>query len=102
MVTIENNEFEPQKQCEEITDSKKRHRKRAKKIIAYPKEWADSFGEKYYELQAKEEFETTECQESSCESEQVAFLTDEGKVTSPSQAADEIKGILKDIGVGNE
>ena len=70
--------------------------------MAFPKEWADSFGDEYYESQAIEALENAECQDSSFADEHVAFTKDEGNVTSPAQAANEIKGILKDIGVSDE
>lgn len=102
LVSIEKEDFEPDEICNDKEAISKGHRKRSKRIMAFPKEWADSFGDGYYESQAKEAIEKAECQDGSFADEQIVFTTDEGKVTSPAQAATEIKGILKDIGVSDE
>ena len=101
LVSIEKDDFEPDENCSDKVATKG-HRKRSKRIMAFPKEWADSFGDEYYESQAIEALENAECQDSSFADEHVAFTKDEGNVTSPAQAANEIKGILKDIGVSDE
>ena len=102
LVAIEKDDFEPDENCSDKGATMKGHRKRSKRIMAFPKEWADSFGDEYYESQAIEALENAECQDSSFADEHVAFTKDEGNVTSPAQAANEIKGILKDIGVSDE
>ena len=102
LVSIEKGFLEPDENCNDKIAISKGHRKRSKKIMAFPKKWADSFGDEYYESQAIEELENAECQDSSFADEQVAFTTDEGNVTSPAQAANEIKGILREIGVNDE
>ena len=68
---------------------------------AYPREWVDSFGEKYYISKAKEESER-EIIKTGFDGEQVAYMTDDEAVTSPQEAADHIKRILKDIGADDE
>lgn len=102
LVSIEKDDFKTDEYCNEKNETMNGHRKRSKRIVAFPKEWADSFGDEYYESQAKEAFETAECQDGSFVDEQVAFTKDEGNVTSPAKAANEIKGILKDIGASDE
>ena len=102
LVSIEKNDSETDEYCNDKVGTTSGHRKRSKRIVAFPREWADSFGDEYYESQAKEAIENAECQDKSFVDEQVAFTKDEGNVTSPTEAANEIKGILKDIGVSDE
>ena len=78
-----------------------KRRKRGKRVNAYPREWVDSFGEKYYISKAKEESER-EIIKTGFDGEQVAYMTDDEAVTSPQEAADHIKRILKDIGADDE
>lgn len=76
-------------------------RKRGRRVKAYPKEWAESFGEKYYISKAKEQSEL-ESIKKGFEGEQVAYMADDEAVTSPQEAADHIKRILRDIGADDE
>ena len=74
--------------------------KKKRKIIAYPKEWADSFGENYYERCAKEEAEINK--ETTVGNEQITYSSVSDNVTSPQQAAQEIKNLIEEMGVEDE
>lgn len=78
--------------AEKVT-SRKKHR-----VTAYPKEWADSFGEEYYRIKAKEELITKDRQEKNLDSGHITYSSDKGNVTTPEKAANEIKGILEELG----
>lgn len=96
ILSLDQSDFEADDAAEPVTTEKKRGRNR--RIMAYPKEWADSFGEKYYESCAREQSETAE----NMGDEQVTFAADEMNVTTREQAADEIKSILKEMGAQDE
>lgn len=72
--------------------------RRRRRITAYPKEWADSFGEEYYRSKAKEDQITLDQKENGLIAEQITYMSDESNVTTPEKAANEIKGILEDLG----
>lgn len=72
--------------------------RRRRRITAYPKEWADSFGEEYYRSKAKEDQITLDQRENGLIAEQITYMSDESNVTTPEKAANEIKGILEDLG----
>lgn len=74
---------------------------RGRRVLAYPKDWASSFGEKYYECRARENTEKEDFQ-SDTAAEVTEFMTEESNVTSPAQAAVEIKNILEEMGVRDE
>ena len=76
--------------------------RRRRRITAYPKEWADSFGEEYYRCKAKEDQITLDQKEKGLNAEQVTYLSDEGNVTTPEKAANEIKEILEDLGINEQ
>ena len=76
--------------------------RRRRRITAYPKEWADSFGEEYYRCKAKEDQITLDQKEKGLNAEQVTYSSDEGNVTTPEKAANEIKGILEDLGINEQ
>jgi len=73
--------------------------RRRRRITAYPKEWAESFGEEYYRCKAKEDQITLDQKEKGLNAEQVTYSSDEGNVTTPEKAANEIKEILEDLGI---
>ena len=76
--------------------------RRRRRITAYPKEWADSFGEEYYRCKAKEDQITLDQKEKGLNADQVTYSSDEGNVTTPEKAANEIKGILEDLGINEQ
>ena len=76
--------------------------RRRRRITAYPKEWADSFGEEYYRCKAKEDQITLDQKEKGLNAEQVTYSSDEGNVTTPEKAASEIKEILEDLGINEQ
>lgn len=80
----------------------KQSKRRRKRITAYPKSWANSFGDKYYESQAKEQFVSTEPHAEDLNSEHVTYSQGGENVTTPIQAANEIKGILEDLGINDD
>ena len=80
----------------------KRKRGRRRRITAFPKEWADSFGEKYYESQAKEQLTAPDQQSNNTDYEHTTYSSDEGIVTTPKQAANAIKVILEEIGANDK
>ncbi len=101
ILSLDQSDFETEESVEIMQGSDTGHRKRSRRIMAYPKEWADSFGEKYYESQAKEQLESDQMAERLVES-QVTYAADKEGVTSPNQAAQEIKSILEEMGVNDE
>ena len=84
------------------SNTEKQKRGRRRRITAYPKEWADSFGEKYYESQAKEQLRSQEQQPNNADYEHTTYSSDEGIVTTPKQAANAIKVILEEIGANDK
>lgn len=76
--------------------------RRRRRITAYPKEWAESFGEEYYRCKAKEDQITLDQKEKGLNAEQVTYSSDEGNVTTPEKAANEIKEILEDLGINEQ
>ena len=97
-LSIDKSDFETDDNEEIPLDTDKHRRKRRRRITAYPKEWADSFGEKYYESQAKEQSMTSKEKNSELDYEHTTYSAEEGSVTTPKQAANEIKEILEEIG----
>lgn len=79
--------------------TEKKAYKRRRRITAYPKEWAESFGDEYYESQAKVQALVSDIQSNELGYEHITYSSEEGNVTTPMQAAKEIKGILEEIGV---
>ncbi len=76
--------------------------KRRRKITAFPTEWADSFGEKYYKsLATYNETEDALDDWISDENGEI-FMTDTSDFTTHSEAASQINTILKEIGAYNE
>ncbi len=85
---------------EEYLDEKN-EKKRMRKMIAYPAEWADSFGEGFYKSEAVTEYETSfELKPATENNEAVYSLAEEG-VTTNEEAAKQIKNVLKTIGADN-
>ena len=98
-LSIDKLEFEQEEHDEITFDSEKKSHRRRKRITAYPKEWADSFGDKYYESQAKVQALVSDVQSDGLDYDHSTYMSDEGNVTTQRQAANEIKGILEDLGV---
>jgi hypothetical protein len=94
VLSLDKYDFENIENVEIMPESEKQFARR-KRIMAFPKEWADSFGEDYYESYAREQTDT----EDSIGDGHSAFAVDDTTVTTQKQAADEIKNILQDIGV---
>ena len=86
---------------EEFLDEKN-EKKRMKKIIAYPAEWADSFGELFYESEAVTGYESSQEVKPNQESEEAVYSLAEEGVTSNEEAANQINKVLKMIGVQDE
>lgn len=80
------------------TSGKKRH----KRIKAYPTEWADSFGEKYYKSMACSDENTSALEKWEADDSGKIYNTDESNVTTHSEAATHINSILKEIGAYND
>lgn len=97
-LSIDKNDFDPDMESDGAYIAEKVTSSRRRRITAYPKEWADSFGEDYYRTKAKEDLITKDRQEKELVSGHVTYSTGEGNVTTPEKAASEIKGILEDLG----
>ncbi len=102
ILTLDQSDFEVDETTDTISNDKGGNSRRKRRITAYPKEWADSFGEKYYEIYAREQSEESDLQTDDSEEIESAYAADEKNVTSQKQAADEIKTILEEIGVNDE
>lgn len=98
-LSIDKNDFDPDMDSDGAYIAEKVTSSRRRRITAYPKEWADSFGEDYYRTKAKEDLITKDRQEKELESGHVTYSAEEGNVTTPEKAAREIKGILEDLGL---
>ena len=99
-LSIDKFDFEQDEELDIYTELEKHTRKRRKRITAYPKKWATSFGDKYYESKVLEQSLKVESGELG--HEQVVYSSEADNVTSPQQAANEIKGILEDLGINGE
>ena len=86
--------------ADEDTDPGTRQRK-GKHIKAYPREWADSFGENYYVSKAKEESEM-ETVKKGFDGKEITYMSDSESVTTPEEAAEHIRTILRKMGVDDE
>ena len=102
ILTLDQSDFEVDETIDTISNEKGGNTGRKRRITAYPKEWADSFGEKYYEIYAREQSEESDLQIDDSEKIESAYAADEKNVTTQKQAADEIKTILEEIGVNDE
>ena len=102
ILTLDQSDFEVDETIDTILNEKGGNTRRKRRITAYPKEWADSFGEKYYEIYAREQSEESDLQIDDSEKIESAYAADEKNVTTQKQAADEIKTILEEIGVNDE
>ena len=100
-LSIDKLDFE-QEEIKELTSGIEKPRKRRRRITAYPKEWAGSFGVKYYESQARERAFSSEIQSDELDLEHTTYTSEEENVTTPIQAANEIKEILEELGVDDE
>ena len=98
-LSIDKNDFDPDMESDGAYIAEKVTSSRRRRITAYPKEWADSFGEDYYRTKAKEDLITKDRQEKELVSGHVTYSAEEGNVTTPEKAAREIKGILEDLGL---
>ncbi len=76
-------------------------KKRIRRIKAYPARWANSFGENYYESLALTKLEE-KYEEELLSSEDVVYSVGSEGVTTPREAADQINGILRDMGVNDD
>lgn len=99
-LSIDKFDFDQDEELDTYTELEKHTRKRRKRITAYPKKWASSFGDKYYESKVMEQSLKEESKE--LNHEQVVYTSETENVTSPQQAANEIKGILEDLGINGE
>ncbi|MBP5306184.1 MAG: recombinase family protein [Lachnospiraceae bacterium] len=97
-LSIDKNDFDPDMESDGAYIAEKVTSSRRRRITAYPKEWADSFGEDYYRTKAKEDLITKDRQEKELVSGHVTYSTEVGNVTTPDKDASEIKGILEDLG----
>ena len=98
-LSLDKTDFDLEETDDVPVEDEKTTRRRRKRITAYPKEWADSFGEDYYIRQAKEQALANIDQVDEMNSEHTTYTSDDGKVTTPDQAAHEIKEILEDFGI---
>ena len=76
-------------------------KRKARPIKAFPKKWTESFGEKYYVSQAIAEDKIKSASEG-FDGEKIIYTSDTDAVTTPKEAADHIKRILKSIGADDE
>lgn len=76
-------------------------KRRGRHIKAYPREWVESFGENYYVSKAREQSEMETVQKG-FDGEQIPYMSDTDAVTTPEEAADQIRMILKKIGANDE
>ncbi len=76
-------------------------KRKARPIKAFPKKWTESFGEKYYVSQAIAEDKIKSASEG-FDGEKIIYTSDTDAVTTPKEAADQIKRILKSIGADDE
>lgn len=95
---IDKEDFDPDEGSDGAYITEKVTSSRRRRITAYPKEWADSFGEEYYRTKALEDEITKERQEEVLDSGHITYSAEEGNVTTPEKAANEIKEILEDLG----
>ena len=77
-------------------------KKRKKKIKAYPSDWSDSFGEKYYKSLAEQNEESDAFSNDVTDEHSSAYKVDETNVTSTDEAATHINQILKELGAYDE
>ena len=75
-------------------------KKRAKRIREYPESWENSFGDKYYSTQARENTLKKEVKESGKAEDIICHLGEEG-VTSGEEAGRQMDRIIKEIVDGN-
>ena len=85
----------------EKEETKRKTKKHSKKIVAYPANWADTFGDSYYHSCAFTEAAVPENEKWNVDAAGVAFKETEKNVTSKKQAAENIKKILMEIGVND-
>ena len=85
----------------ENEETKRKTKKHSKKIVAYPANWADTFGDSYYHSCAFTEAAVPENEKWNVDAAGVAFKKTEKNVTSKKQAAENIKKILMEIGVND-
>lgn len=85
----------------ENEETKRKTKKHSKKIVAYPANWADTFGDSYYHSCAFTEAAVPENEKWNVDAAGVAFKETEKNVTSKKQAAENIKKILMEIGVND-
>ena len=96
ILSIDKADFETDEAAEALPHDKTGNGRRGRRITAYPREWADSFGESYYEARAREQAEMADPE---TETVETGYAADEIHVTSQKQAADEIRSILREMGV---
>lgn len=85
----------------ESEETKGKTKKHSKKIVAYPANWADTFGDSYYHSCAFTEAAVPENEKWNVGAAGMAFKETEKNVTSKKQAAENIKKILMEIGVND-
>jgi hypothetical protein len=85
----------------ENEETKGKAKKHSKKIVAYPANWADTFGDSYYHSCAFTEATVPKNENWNVDAAGVAFKETEKNVTSKKQAAENIKKILMEIGVND-
>lgn len=100
MLLIDQPDIDEDSLMDEETYSECKHRK-GRPISAYPRDWAESFGEKYYVSKAKEQSEM-EIVKKGFDGEKIPYMSDSDSVTTPQEAADQIKRILRTIGADDE
>ncbi len=80
------------KDCPLLTNNKK-----ARKLSAYPVQWASSFGEKYYSCKAKQQ-NSDNLPENEVVEEHSYYTLDNSSVTTQKEAAENIRNILSEMG----
>ena len=98
-LSIDKDDFNPESPDEASYVAEKQTNSRRRRVTAFPKEWANSFGDKYYVSQIKGKLKSLDPDSDELSDEHVIYSNENGSVTTPIQAANEIKNILEDIGV---
>lgn len=83
-----------------VSDETQPH-KRKRKINAYPTEWSESFGDKYYASVATHNEDSKALEEWTSTETGSVYKVDDSDVTTPTEAASHINTLLKEIGAYN-
>jgi hypothetical protein len=77
-------------------------KKRIRRVRAYPSQWAESFGENYYETEAVSNHESSKDISAGNTEEDLVYSLEKEKVTTQEEAAAKLGQILRKMGVEND